>query len=189
MTEDPVELRVGELLDRVASAQPGPAGGTVAALVVAMAAGLCAMAARLATDHLRHAPELVARSERLRARATPLARADAQAYARVLAAPREQRREAARSAATDVPLEVAGIAAEVADLAGELAHGGKPDLRGDALTAVCLAEAVASACAHLVAINLAGTDDVRIAEASRLAAAAARMGTQLWPTYLVPRRS
>ena len=79
--EDPVE----RFLDRIASAEPAPAGGSVAAVAVAMAAGLVAMAARLAHDWPK-AGEVVERAEALRSRMTTLALVDADAYANVVEA-------------------------------------------------------------------------------------------------------
>ena len=64
-------------------------------------------------------------------------------------------------------------AAEVAELAADLAARGNPTLRGDAATAALLAEAAARAAANLVAINLAeGMEDERLDRAHGLALAA-----------------
>jgi hypothetical protein len=122
-----------------------------AALAVALAASLCAMAARLSAAQLPSARELGADAERLRDLAAPLAEADARAYAGVIAAlrlPKEadpDRRSrvvaAALAAAADVPLQVAEAGAAVVALAARLAADGNPNLRGDAVTAGLLAEA------------------------------------------------
>lgn len=167
------ELPLGRFLDLVASGEPAPAGGSVAAVVVALAAGLAGMSARLSTGHLADAPEMAARADELRDRAAPLAREDAEVYGRVMAARRTEGNgfERALSDAADVPLSVAGIGAEVAEVAGRLFEGGNPNLRGDALTAVLLADAATRAAARLAEIDLslAGIEDERLALAGDLA--------------------
>ena len=172
--QEPVE----RFLDRIASAEPAPAGGSVAAVAVAMAAGLVAMAARLAHEWPK-ADEVVDRAEALRSRMTTLALADEDAYAKVIEAlrlptdspSRDAEVEAALSGAAEVPLAVAEAAAEVAVLAALVAQEGNDRLRGDALVAAELAGAGARGAAELVAINLAGRDDPRVRRARDLAAA------------------
>jgi methenyltetrahydrofolate cyclohydrolase len=173
---------LARFLDQVASKEPAPGGGAAAAVTVAMAAGLVAMAARFAVDHLPDATDVVSCAEVLRRRAAPLAQADADAYQAYLAAlrlPRERKPDArrrqvqaARSRAAEVPLTVTEIAADVAGLAARLAAGGNPNLRGDAVTAALLAEAGAWSAASLVEINV-GAGDQRAARAANLANAAA----------------
>jgi formiminotetrahydrofolate cyclodeaminase len=171
---EPVE----RFLDRIASAEPEPASGSVAAVAVAMAAGLVAMAARLAHGWPK-ASEVVEQAEALRSRMATLALADADAYAKVTEALRLPRDspsrsvevEEALSGAADVPLAVAEAAAEVAVLAKLVAAEGNERLRGDALVAAELAAAGARGAAELVAINLAGRDDPRVRRAQDLAAA------------------
>jgi len=175
--EDPVE----RFLDRIASAEPAPAGGSVAAVAVAMAAGLVAMAARLAHDWPKGG-EVVERAEALRSRMTTLALADEDAYAKVMEAlrlppdspSRAAEVAAALSGAADVPLAMAEAAAEVAELAALVAQEGNDRLRGDAIVAAELAAAGAHGAAELVAINLAGRDDPRVGRAQDLAAATRR---------------
>src|SRR5262245_13041720 len=77
-----------ELLDRVAAKTPAPGGGSVAAFAAAFGAGLVAMAARFAADW-PEAAGAAAQAETLRARAAPLAQADADAYSEALAVLRE----------------------------------------------------------------------------------------------------
>ncbi len=88
---------------------------------------------------------------------------------------------AALSAAAQAPLEIAGSRAEVAELAAELARGGRPSLEGDAATAALLAEAATRAAVRLVELNLAAApDDLRLGAAHEYAARAwsAREGSQ-----------
>jgi len=175
--QEPVE----RFLDRIASAEPAPSGGSVAAVAVAMAAGLVAMAARLAREWPK-ASEVLERAEALRSRMATLALADEDAYAKVTEAlrlppdspSRAAELEAALSGAADVPLAVAEAAAEVAVLAALVAQEGNERLRGDALMAAELAEAGTRGAAELVVINLAGRDDPRVGRAKDLAAATQR---------------
>jgi len=172
-----LEESLEQLFDRIASDEPGPAGGSVAAVAVAMAAGLVAMAARLAREWPQ-ASEVVERAETLRSLVAPLAVADAEAYANVLEAQRLPRGSAAREAtvpaalsrAADVPLAIAEAASEVATLAALVARAGSPHLRGDALVAAEIAEAGARGAAELVVINLGNRDEARVRRAKELAA-------------------
>jgi methenyltetrahydrofolate cyclohydrolase len=174
---DYLELPLGEFLDLVAAGAPAPAGGSVAAVAVSLAAGLAGMTARLSTNHLADAPDLTARADRLRKRAALLAREDAEAYGRFMAARRAKDADAgaALSEAADVPLSVADIGAEVAGISARLMEEGNPNLRGDALAAVLLAESGTRAAAHLARINLALGDvgDGRTKRAEDLAEKAA----------------
>jgi methenyltetrahydrofolate cyclohydrolase len=173
--EEPLE----QLLDRIASDEPGPAGGSVAAVAVAMAAGLVAMAPRLARDWPR-ASEVFERAEALRLFVAPLAVADADTYGEVLEALRLPRGSAASEAkvgaalsrAADVPLAVAETASEVATLAALVAQAGSAPVRSDAVVAAAIAEAGARGAAELVAINLGDRDDPRVQHAKELAATA-----------------
>jgi formiminotetrahydrofolate cyclodeaminase len=149
-------------LDQLAARTPTPGGGGAAAVTGAMAAGLVAMAARFSATRLPGAGELADQADELRRRLAQLADMDAQAYAAVLEAlrlPREasqrevQRQEALLGAAL-VPLEIAGIGAQVAVMAVRVAETGNPNLRGDAVTGAVLAAASARSAACLVNINV-----------------------------------
>jgi len=174
-TSEYLDLPLNEFLELVASGSPAPGGGSVAAVAVALAAGLAGMAARLSADQLADASVLADRADASRRRAAPLARSDAEAYGRVLDAYREpeSRRERvsdALSGAADVPLAVAEAGNEVAGIAARLVEKGNPNLEGDAMTALLLAEAGVHAATVLVEINLASAnvDDDRLARANEL---------------------
>jgi formiminotetrahydrofolate cyclodeaminase len=182
--ESELDLSTNDLLDRIAAETPTPGSGFVAALVVAHAACLVAMSARFSGRHWDEAGGAIAQAEALRARALPLARADADAYEAALEAMRAARAEpdgsrddaigTALSRAAEVPLAIAEAALDVAELGALVSERGNPNLGGDAQAGVILAEAAARAAANLVAINLATTSgDERIAQAERLAAQAA----------------
>lgn len=165
---------LSEFLAAVASREPAPGGGAVAALTAAAAAGLAAMAARFTTGELA---ELAEPADELRARITPLADADAAAYTQVLAAyqlprtdpDRRTRITEALRGAADVPLRIAEASAEVATLAARLAAGGNPNLVGDARAAALLAEAATRTAVGLVEINvkLGGLDGTWLDDTAR----------------------
>ena len=92
----------------------------------------------------------------------------------------------ALSRAADVPLAIAEAALDVASLACELAERGNPNLRGDAATAVLLAEAAVRDLANLVEINLATREgDERVDRARELV----EMGRRISRRVLEPTRS
>lgn len=167
---DYLELPLGRFLDLVAAGEPAPGGGAACGVCVSLAAGLASMAARLSLDHL--AAGIAERAEDLRERTSRLARADVAAYGRVIASGRLQE---ALSGAADVPLAVAEAGAEVSSLAARLAREGNPNLEGDAICALLLADAGVRAAAALVKINLtaAGLEDARLSRANELVETAA----------------
>jgi len=160
-------------LDAVPARTPAPGGGAVAAVALALAAGLTAMAARFAADDWERRAEVVGRAEELRARAEPLADADAAAYGAFMT----ERTDETVEQIVAIPFELGELAAEAAELAAVVAAEGNPNVSGDAAAGADLAAAVASIAARLVAIN-ARSGDARIREArdhvARAAAAAAR---------------
>ena len=169
-----LDQRLEDLLEEIASDTPAPGGGAVAALVVAMAAGLVAMAARFSLEQSADAADVVERADALRRRVAPLAPADSQAFEEVLAAmrlPKQLEPEVrnttignALARAADIPLAIAKEAADVASLGALAAENGNPNLRGDAVAAAVLASAGARVSANLVEINLGTTEaDERVA--------------------------
>lgn len=152
----------------MAARTPAPGGGSSAACACAVAASLVEMVAAFTPDRNQAAE----RAGELRARALELAEIELHAYEPVLEAlrlPREDldraaRISAAREQASQSPLEIARVGAEVAELSAELARTGNPNLAGDAIAAALLAEASAQAAARLVTINL--TDGPAVREAT-----------------------
>jgi methenyltetrahydrofolate cyclohydrolase len=180
-----LDLRVREFLDEVAAEGRTPGGGSVAALVTAIAAALLAKVARMSGETWPEAAGIIAQAERLRDRATPLAQADAEQYEAALRAraasgdEQGERRDfalgQAYAKAAEPPLEIVRTATDVAQLALAVAENGNPGLRADAVIAAVLAAAAASAGAELVAVNLtASASDPRVLEAAKLAKEAAR---------------
>jgi formiminotetrahydrofolate cyclodeaminase len=150
-------------LEDLAAGTSTPGGGAVAAMATAMAAGLVAMVARFSTGVLTPAADVADKADELRRRATLLAEEDARAYGAVKAAyaipkgtdGRPEQIRTALEGATEVPLQVAALAAEIAALAAVLLEGGNRNLQGDAVTAVFLAAAAARSAAILVEGNVA----------------------------------
>ena len=180
-----LDLRLREFLDEVGAEGRTPGGGSVAALVTAIAAGLLAKVARRSVDTWPDAGGIAAQAESLRARAVPLAQADAEQYEAALRA-RGQSGEGqgarqdfalgqAYAKAAEPPLQIARVASDVAQLALSVAQNGDAALWADAFAAALLAAAAAKAAAELVAVNLtASADDRRVLEAAKVAEEAAR---------------
>jgi methenyltetrahydrofolate cyclohydrolase len=191
---DLLDVRLGAFLDNLATEEPAPAAGSVAALAVAMAAGLCSKAARASPDW-PEAPSAVAQAERLRRRTAPLAQSDAEAYEEALAAlhlpdhleveVRDMALGQVLARAAEIPLVIAEAGADVASLAALIADRGTPERRGEAVAAALLAEAGTHSAAYLVATNLVvAPDDARVVKAravAKLASAAARVALESAP--------
>ena len=90
---------------------------------------------------------------------------------------RDRRVTEARLSASDSPLQIAEVGAELASLGAQTARRCSRHLVGDAVAGAVLAEAACAAAVGLVEINLEGTDEgLRLRRAAALAtdAAAAR---------------
>lgn len=168
------------LLDEIAGPTPAPGAGAVSGMVVAMAAGLIASAARRSPDW-EEARGTSAQAQALRSRVERLAEANEEAYleARALieGAGVDGGRDAAIGKALDtaaeLPLSIAECAYDVALLGAEAAQHAAPGGAEDAAAAAVLAEAAARAAAGLVAANLVSMPgDERVVHAQRLADAA-----------------
>jgi formiminotetrahydrofolate cyclodeaminase len=155
-----------------------PLGGSALAVAAAAAAAALASVARLSTS-----PGLAAQAECLRERIVETAAKNQELYAEALAArdaaadlPAERRdweigRAFARAA--EQPLELAHAAADLADLAAQVASSAEPSVRADAVVAAALAAGVARGAVALVAVNLTALpNDPRVAEAQGLASLA-----------------
>ncbi len=149
-------------VDEVAERTSAPGGGSVSAIVVGFAAALVRMAARFSDEYLEDENDMADKADVIRAHVLPLAQADAEAYAALLAALRLPGREPDRDEkvaqatqeAARVPLQISAFAAEVALLAARVTREGNPNLAGDAVAAALISSAAARACANLVRINL-----------------------------------
>ena len=158
------EMTLQQLLDSLAARTAAPASGSAAAVTVALAAALCAMSARFSVSSLDAAGDIAETADRLRAQALRLAEEDAYAYAAVIEARNRsvtvsstERKDALAKAlvlAVAVPRQIAEIGGEIGMLASRIAAEGNPNLLGDALSSMLLAEAAASAASTIAEINL-----------------------------------
>lgn len=154
----------------------------------AMALTAAATAAAYALAEVARASDraaLAAQGEVLRLRVAGTARINALRYPRALAAQEttaslpEDRRDweigLAYARAAEPPLELARIAADIAELGADVVGEALAGLRADAAAACVLAAGVARGAVHLVAINLtAAPNDDRVLEARRCAETAER---------------
>jgi formiminotetrahydrofolate cyclodeaminase len=180
--EELLMLPVEEFAKRVASAEADPGAGAVAAVCASLAAGLVVMVAKGSHGSWTEAGGVAAQADALRRRTASLAGENAGAYEAALELlDRSREGEGAGDlalagtleAAAEAPLRVAEQAATVAELAGEAARDGAPELRADAVAAAQLAAAAAHGAGLLVEINLAvGADDPRVERARSLAVSA-----------------
>lgn len=144
-----------EFAERVASPEPVPAGGSVAAVTGSLAAALVEMIGKIATAKAKSdspaLAQLVEQAAHLRERLLELADADAAAFRGVLEAKRDttggeaerdQRIRRAWRRAGQVPADVVRLAREIAQLARRAAQDGPPSTLGDAVMAALLAAAV-----------------------------------------------
>jgi formiminotetrahydrofolate cyclodeaminase len=166
-------------LERLASGDPVPGGGSAAALTGAIAAALVAMVGRIRATPFE---TVVARADRLRSFLEAARERDERAYAAVVAAQqmpkisdaqKTARRRALDSALTkaaQAPLHSAALCLEVLKLCDRMAKAPMGDLRSDVGCAAELVHAALAACAYNVRINhryLRETARVR-AQAARL---------------------
>lgn len=178
-----------EFLSSVASSEPVPGGGSVAALAGALAAALGEMVAGLTEGRKKYESvdgrvrELHGKLSAARASLQELVREDAAAYqgvARAMKLPRDTDEEkAARFAAieqatrsaTEVPLRTARLAGELLGQLESMAQIGNLNARSDAAVGAQLAFAALKGAQYNVLINLPGLKDTAFAERSRAEAA------------------
>jgi len=158
-------------LDKLASAEPTPGGGSAATVVGALGAALCGMVARITARSPRHhaaaalAERLAEEADALRERFVAARLIDEEAYGAVVAASglpkRTDAEQAARTAAlqaaligaADAPLAAAGLSAE-GILLTERAYGlGNTHLVSDVECALRFFQAALAACIANVRIN------------------------------------
>ncbi|HVR72553.1 MAG TPA: cyclodeaminase/cyclohydrolase family protein [Vicinamibacteria bacterium] len=172
-----LDLPARELLDRFASAEPTPGGGSASALAGALAASLLAMVCALDRTRSGAAAEreqLDAAGKRMREAGERLRRLvddDSAAYDAVVAAYRlprttEEEKAARKGAvsramacATEVPRETARTCLEVMRASVEAATHGNPNALSDARTAGALAWAGLLGAVENVRINLGPQPD------------------------------
>ena len=180
------DLPSRELVERIASRDPVPGGGSAAAVAGAIGAALVGMVAELtvgrpdAVDHEALLEDVRASSQRLRAELLDLAETDAEAYDSVVRArrlPRDTEAEVetrtnamteATREATRIPLATAAAAAAVLELAERIAPIGNRNAISDVGVGAMLAAAAVRGAGLNVRINVPylGEDDPLAAGAS-----------------------
>jgi glutamate formiminotransferase/formiminotetrahydrofolate cyclodeaminase len=155
-------------LDAVASGEPTPGGGSVAALAGGLAAGLASMVARATVGKKKYAEveaamQAVARTaDELRASLTRGIADDSDAFGRVLAAYRLDKSDPERPAsiqvavrhAAEVPLETAQLSMEALEQLKIVAEQGNVSAASDAGAGAHMALAAVEAAALNVLINI-----------------------------------
>jgi formiminotetrahydrofolate cyclodeaminase len=175
------ELSLDAFVERLASAEPVPGGGSASAVAAALGASLLAMVASLSTgrpkfaDHEQTLAEAGAIGRGLIRTFLDLADEDAQAYAAFAAAlklPREtdSERETRRAAMSDAallaaatPLRCVERCLELAAAVESLAGRSNPNASSDLVVAANLAEAAARGAAANVLVNVPSIADQEVA--------------------------
>jgi formiminotetrahydrofolate cyclodeaminase len=171
------DLAVREFIEQVASGEPVPGGGSVAALTASLAAGLAEMVARLTKGRQKDSglddrmSALIERAAVLRARLLLAMDEDSEAYCRVLQAYRmakvtddekrlrRQTIQEALKGAARVPFLVAQMATELLDLLSRAVNEGNKNAVTDGLVGVLLARSALLGAVANVRINLQAIDE------------------------------
>jgi formiminotetrahydrofolate cyclodeaminase len=177
-TDDYLDVRLEDFLERLSVDGLAPGSGSASAITVAFAARLVAMVASCSRASWDEAPGVVAQAIAISDRAAALARTDATVWEEALTALRDAESAIAgdpRSdfklrqkldAAAAAPLEIASLGADAVALASLAADHADTAYRADAAAAAALAAGAARAAAHLVRVNLGvGPSDQRLARA------------------------
>ena len=171
------ELRVSELLDKTASSDPVPGGGSIAALSAAAAAGLTEMVANLTVGKKGYEAveeEMMAVAEKMRPLREKLLKdmdRDADAYNEVFSAfkhpkstdeEKEQRQKAIQAGlkqAALIPLEVAEDAFRILEFARTVIAKGNRNAVTDGAAAAMMARTAVLSALYNVKINLGSIKD------------------------------
>lgn len=198
-----MQSSIDEFLDRLASADPTPGGGSAAAIMGAMGAALVSMVCNVSIGKKGYEsaePEfraVLAKSEALRGRLAGMVAGDVAAFDGLMAAyklPKTSDEDKARRAdaiqaslrrATEVPLECARACAEVIELARRAADHGYRHVISDAGVAVAAADSALRSAALNVIINAPSLKDRHFAdraleEVERLAHSSAADSAQVY---------
>jgi len=172
-----VDGSIRAFLDKLGTASPEPGGGSVAALVGALGAGLVSMVASLTVGKEKYAAvqeqiaQLLQEPEGVREELQDLLQQDTEAYGAVSVAMKMPRDTDAQKAerdrtmqealknAADVPLRIGEQALRVAQLSERAAEIGNVNAVSDAGVAVLLADAAAQSAALNVKINVGWITD------------------------------
>lgn len=176
------EWKIQEFLDKTASREPTPGGGSIAALVGALSAALSGMVCHYTLGKKKFkkvepkVKELLEQAESLRAKLSDLIQADIDAYEQVSKAykmPKDTEEEKrarqiailqALKSAINVPMEVAKSSFDLIKLSWELVKVGNPLLIGDVGCAAALAVASFESASLLIEYNLNLINDDKLRE-------------------------
>ncbi|MCK5190129.1 MAG: cyclodeaminase/cyclohydrolase family protein [Methylococcales bacterium] len=174
---------IQQFLDKLASRQATPGGGSAAAIMGAQSAALIGMVCNLTIGKPKYAEveeemqALLKRSESLREKLTGMIKADVDVFDKLMACyglPKDSDQEkTARSAqiqsvlkdATNVPLECAKACAETIELSGIAADKGNTGVISDAGVAVMAGYSALKSAALNVYINAGSIKDREFADA------------------------
>jgi len=176
------QASIDEFLDRLASADPTPGGGSAAAIMGAMGAALVSMVCNVSMGKKgceAAEPELNAvrtQSQTLRRRLSAMVAEDVAAFDSLMAAyklPKESDKtrradaiQAALRLATEVPLDCARVCGQVVGLARRASEHGYRGVISDAGVGVLAANSAARSAALNVFINAPALKDRNFAQAS-----------------------
>jgi formiminotetrahydrofolate cyclodeaminase len=178
-------MPIGQFMEKLASSDPTPGGGSAAALCGALSAALCCMTAGVTLKHekFKSVWELMAGIEKgareLMTRFQELADKDMAAYEDVLAAfrlpkqseeekaLRQQAIQIAYQTAADVPLQTLRLAEKAGRCARIAIDSGNPNAFSDAAAALHLARNAAEIAADNIAVNMESIKDAEFLENTR----------------------
>ncbi len=176
------ELPLDTFLDKLASNNPTPGGGSVAALSGALGAALTSMVCHLTIGKEAYInvendmKEVMEKSEELRMQLTELINKDTEAFNEVMAAIKmpketEEQKEIRRNqlqqkfkSAAVVPLETAKTCEQILDLALTAAQKGNKNSITDAAVSALMAHAGVQSAIFNVKINLATIKDEKFVQ-------------------------
>ncbi len=173
------EIRLVDFVAAAASSQPTPGGGSVAALAGSLAAALAQMVAGLTAGRKKYAAvdaeaqAVLTEAEKLRLELVKAIDEDAAAFEQVMAAYRNKELdelarvvaiEQATIGAGDVPLRVARLSRDAANLAQQMAQIGNVNAVSDAAAGAIMAHAAVQAAALNVKINGVGLQNRNLAQ-------------------------
>jgi glutamate formiminotransferase / formiminotetrahydrofolate cyclodeaminase len=173
------EIRLVDFVAATASKQPTPGGGSVAALAGALAAALAQMVAGLTAGRKKYAAvdaesqAILAEAENLRQELTAAIDEDAASFERLMAVWRDKEMdelakvvavEQATIGTGNVPLRVARLSRDAANLAQQMAKIGNVNAVSDAAAGAIMAHAAVQAAALNVKINGVGLQNRKLAQ-------------------------
>ena len=168
-----------EFIEAAAAAQPTPGGGSVAAVAGALGAALTQMVAGLTVGRKKYADvdeqaqEILAKAEKLRHELSQAVLEDAESFNQLMAVWRNkelsesEKAEAVEKAtihAGEVPLHVARLSADAAELAQQIVAIGNTNAATDAAAGGLMARTAVQIAAMNVKINATGLQDKALVE-------------------------